>query len=887
MRPWRLQRNALGVFVGGLLLSAWVAQWAGETSRREAEQTIEQAAEVRFLRLRDGLGDYAEILYGIRGFFAGSSDIDRDEFHRYFRTLKVADRHPGLQMVGYARRVPTAGRERFVGEVRADRSVDPAGYPGFAIRPAGSIAESLVIDYVEPMRGNEAAFGFDLTAEPERHAAALRARDSDALAATAPMRLVQETAQQKAFVLMLPIYRNGAPTAGLEDRRRALVGVVHAAFRAQDLIEGVLGKSLDGIALHITDHGLSNPAGSPARAGDAAESARFDAVDESTVAAAQTLLYRAAETSGPLYWREFRLAFAGRHWQVRIGAPAASGGWMGPSAILAGGAVIALLLATLLQSQALARERAEALALRMTGDLRAAAADSQAVLDHTVDAIVTIDEYGRIERFNLAAERLFGRSAGEVAGQNVKLLMPEPYRGEHDGYLKSYRDTGQRKIIGIGRETVGRRADGSTFPIDLAVTEVVVNERRRFIGLMRDITERKRVEQLKSEFVSTVSHELRTPLTSIRGSLGLIEGGVAGPLPAQAMALVGIAAKNCERLVRLINEILDIEKIESGKMRFDLQAQALMPLIDHAVDANQSFAAQHRTRYEIGARVEDAQACVDADRFAQVLTNLLSNAAKYSPPDIPVEVTVRRQDNELRVAVRDRGAGIPREFQDRIFEKFAQADGSTTREKGGSGLGLSIARAMVERMGGRIGFESRAGEGSCFWFCLPEAEPNAPPTSVKRLGEERAESVARPELAPVGVRLRILHVEDDIDLGRFVAALLADLADVAVVPTLADGERALAASAGSAPAARRYDLLILDPGLPDGSGFDLLPTVKALPYTLPVIVFSASEADSNLTEGSEIVAILVKSRTSNERLQQLVRTLAMPARDSLSDKEST
>lgn len=975
------QRNALITALGGVALSLWVALWAADVARREAAQALDQAAEARFYRLRDGLGDYEEVLHGLRGFFAGSTKVDRSEFHHYLEMLDTTTRHPGVHKIAYAKRVLPAERERFSAEVRADRQYHPAGYPDFAIHPAGERPEHLISHFIEPLRGNEAAFGFDLAAEPERWEAAVRARDSGTLAATAPVRLVEETGQQKGFVLMLPIYRNGAPTATVEQRRQAFSGVVHAAFRMEDLAQGILGKDLEGFELSIVDWGPSEAPPS----------------EEESV---QTLLNLRTALPGTTHWREFRLDYGGRHWQVLIGTAQADAGWVLPGAILAGGALISLLLAALLHTQAGAQARAETQARRITRELRAASANSQAILDHTLDAIVTIDEHGRIESFNLAAERLFGRRAAEVQGQNVKLLMPEPYSSEHDGYLKAYRDTGRAKIIGIGREVVGRRADGSTFPMELAVTEVLVNEQRRFIGLVRDITERKRAEQLKSEFISTVSHELRTPLTSIRGSLGLVENGIAGELPAQAKTLIGIAVKNCERLVRLINEILDMEKIESGKMDFALQPQALMPLIEQVVEANQGFAAQHGTRYQITVRDDTGWVRIDADRLTQVLTNLLSNAAKYSPPDVPVTIEVSRQGDALRIAVRDQGSGIPPEFQGRIFEKFAQADGSTTREKGGSGLGLSIAKAMIERMGGQIGFDSAPGAGSCFWFSLPalatpsanastpgKAPPAKPrilvceadPVVAERLGRvlnqagydvDNAADVnaaqvlldrhaygaltidldppgdsgvnllralsqkpgARPlpvvvfssqhpatgfELGGVlaladwldhpvegeqllaaigaamqahgasGGRPRILHVEDDADLGCVIRTLLAELADVVVAPTLAAARRELASAAQGGEIALRYDLVILDIGLPDGSGLDLLPILKALPYAIPVIVFSASETDMQLTEEDAIAAVLVKSRTSNERLMQIVKDLtATPNQGHTPDKES-
>jgi PAS domain S-box-containing protein len=246
-------------------------------------------------------------------------------------------------------------------------------------------------------------------------------------------------------------------------------------------------------------------------------------------------------------------------------------------------------------------------------------------------------------------------------------------------------------------------------------------------GVARDITEHKRleaerrhVEQMKSEFVSTVSHELRTPLTSVRGALGLLSGGVAGPLPALAAEMIGIAHKNSKRLVRLINDILDLEKMESGKLDFHLEPLELGALLAQAVEAHQGYAGECGVTMEREVEAPDAWAMVDGDRILQVLANLLSNALKFSPRGERVTLRLERKGPRLRISVRDRGPGIPESFRGRIFQKFAQADGSDSRRKGGTGLGLSIARGLVERMGGTLDFITEASTGTTFWVELPE-----------------------------------------------------------------------------------------------------------------------------------------------------------------------
>ncbi|HEX8433789.1 GAF domain-containing sensor histidine kinase [Archangium sp.] len=252
-------------------------------------------------------------------------------------------------------------------------------------------------------------------------------------------------------------------------------------------------------------------------------------------------------------------------------------------------------------------------------------------------------------------------------------------------------------------------------------------------GVARDVTEQKRleaerrhVEQMKSEFVSTVSHELRTPLTSIHGALGLLGGGVAGPLPEMATEMIGIAHKNSERLIRLINDILDLEKMESGKLDFHLEPLELGALLAQSAEAHHGYAQQYGVTIERVVEAPGARALVDADRFLQVLANLLSNALKYSPRGERVTLRLERVGPRLRVSVADRGPGIPEAFHSRMFQKFAQADGSDTRRKGGTGLGLSIARGLVERMGGCLDFVTAENAGTTFRMELPEWHPSPP-----------------------------------------------------------------------------------------------------------------------------------------------------------------
>jgi PAS domain S-box-containing protein len=462
-------------------------------------------------------------------------------------------------------------------------------------------------------------------------------------------------------------------------------------------------------------------------------------------------------------------------------------------------------------------------AMRNSADrVRASERQLREITDAVPALIAYVDAGQRCRFHNRAYQEAFGLTSEQLLGKSMRELMEpafyEALRPKVEEVLAGYPvvyERKQRSVNGDVRDYVV-----NYFPRygeDADEGKVI-----GFYSLATDITELKRIDRLKSEFVSTVSHELRTPLTSIRGSLGLVSGGVAGQLPDAAMKLIGIAKNNCERLIRLINDILDIEKIESGKMRLDLQPMALMPLLTQAIAANEGYGLANQVSLTLACEDPDLQVMAEADRLTQVVTNLLSNALKFSPTGGSVTVHVARAGLGVRVEVRDHGPGIPEEFRTRIFQKFSQADSSDTRQKGGTGLGLNIARALVERMGGNIGFETRLGEGSTFFFELPLSRGPA-------------------EAPPAAPRARILVCEADVDVARLIGIML----------DKGGFDCDLAHSTEQASAlldARHYDAVTLDLRLPGQSGGTFLNSLRQNDATraLPVIVISTLTADGQL-----------------------------------------
>ena len=346
-------------------------------------------------------------------------------------------------------------------------------------------------------------------------------------------------------------------------------------------------------------------------------------------------------------------------------------------------------------------------------------------LAHAMPAALWIGDIAAnsVRFVNPAWEQVTGRRV--VAGDRLERI----YDAIHPDELADVLAGAAAGPNGIDLDCRLMRPDGivrwahlRTFPVDGPTASPPL-----IAGILDDITGRKeesqRADRLKDEFIATVSHELRTPLTSIAGALRLLTGGPAHGLPDSALRLLTIANSNGQRLIRLVNDILDIEKIASGKIVFVRRLVELRSLVTQAIEANRGFAEAYDVRVELNDAAVRGELHSDPDRLFQVLNNLLSNAIKFSPPGGTVELAIEQRGDNVRVCVRDHGPGIPDEFKPRIFERFAQADATDTRQKGGTGLGLNIVKQIVTRLGGQVGFADAPGGGTVFYADFPQLEP--------------------------------------------------------------------------------------------------------------------------------------------------------------------
>ena len=497
----------------------------------------------------------------------------------------------------------------------------------------------------------------------------------------------------------------------------------------------------------------------------------------------------------------------------------------------------------------LARQAAERLARQ-----------NELILNAAAEGIYGLDAHGYTTFANPAAAAMLGYAPDDLPGRpyEATLLSGD---GDEDP-IRPALFSGEPRTV---KDATFRRADGRRFPVEFTCTPIV--EEGRTAGVVvtfRDVTERREVDRMKDEFISVVSHELRTPLTAIRGSLGLLAAGKAGEVPARGQRMLEIAVQNTDRLIRLINDILDIERIESGKVALEPRPVSAAELVQNAAEVMLPMAERAGVGLYVWA--EPVPLVADPDRLLQVLTNLISNAVKFSNPGGTVELTVEPDGGEALFRVIDHGRGIPADRLESIFERFQQVDSSDSRQKGGTGLGLAICRTIVGQHGGQIWAESVLGEGSTLAFTLP-----LPAHEPAALGPAPRPGDPDPGLPPEpDGRKHVLVVEDDADLAGVLAETFQRqgvAADVA-----GTGEVAWAAARR-----RRPDAVVLDIAIPDGDGYWLAERFRGDEglHGVPIVAYTALDLDEAGRERLRRaeVEVLTKSRIEPAELERRILAL--------------
>jgi PAS domain S-box-containing protein len=342
----------------------------------------------------------------------------------------------------------------------------------------------------------------------------------------------------------------------------------------------------------------------------------------------------------------------------------------------------------------------------------------RSIVDSAKDAIISCTG-GCVASWNRAAQTMFGYSADEILGKPVTLIMPERYRDPHRGAMERLASTGKPTMLGRTVELVGLTKDGKEFPLEMTYSSWKVGEQTYYTSIIRDITERKQMEEMRDRFISAVTHELRTPLVPLVAHVDYALAGKLGPIPEKVESSLEVMKRSTDRLLGLTDELLDIRRIESGKFELNLEPLNFREVIDQTLKEMQTSVDMKKQSLHVEVPAGPLPTRGDRARLSQVLVNILSNASKFTPDNGRITIKVEEDEDAIKVQVSDTGIGIRREDLERVFEPFAAIHKPAYIK--GTGLGLSIAKGLVEAHGGRIWAESTGeGGGATFTFTLPK-----------------------------------------------------------------------------------------------------------------------------------------------------------------------
>ncbi len=704
---------AFGILFFSLALSYLAWTYAQVTVDQKAKQKFNDEVKETTLVVKQRLDLYINLLYGVQGLYAASDTVKNYEWKTYIEKLDIPTKYPGIVAIRYIQKVKNNEVREFISHIRRDEVFPELGYPFFDIHPDTGRDTRFIAKYIDPINGNENMFGWDVAAHPEVEKALVKARDTGRVVATKRLDL-QDTLHfpRGIVVFVVPIYKNGSSLIEDVKRRQALTGYVDIVLDARSMLQSLIDERavLKDIDFEVFDS-----------EGFASEKMLYD--EDNDLEAKQTQ-HRSR------FWRTTFLEVGGQKWSLFFGTKRHFGldpmQEKFPLYVLLGSTLISLLLFGLFYSLTLSRVHAIELAERMTMDLKKLMLFHQAIVESASHSIISTDPTGKIMSFNRAAEKMLGYRADDLIGKESVLIIHDLREVGKSGFEEFVLKVKDGQIY--EREWTYIRKDGRRLPVRLSVTALrdANGTITGYMGIGYDVTQIKKAEEevseavhIKSEFTSMVSHELRTPLAAIKESVSMVEEEATGPINLEQKDLLVTAKRNVERLARLIDAVLDYQKLETSRSFFNMTPGDLNEFIRDTVRSFYAVSVKRGIDFEMELEPHLPPVLFDRDRIAQVLINLIDNAFKFTDDGKIAVRTEKLNDHTVRVSVKDNGIGIHPDDQPKLFQNFTQIHRKGARPVGGTGLGLAISKKIVAAHQGEMGVESNLGEGSLFYFTLP------------------------------------------------------------------------------------------------------------------------------------------------------------------------
>ncbi|OMH26257.1 CHASE domain-containing protein [Motiliproteus sp. MSK22-1] len=725
---WLRKNSPLAGFILsiGLTLLAWKLALHNEKHHTKSE--LEYHSSYIVLALERTLAASVGAVRTLEGKVHFNSLRTQDEFK--FITERILNRYPGLHAIAWAPRInPDSGPSNQLNTstelstpTELSASIDSQDSAAFKSK------DSFPVFYTVPHLKDSNLVGSDLALKPSHQRAIEQARDTDSPIATGPIDLDGKTNGQKAILLFVPVYQPNQTIETIDQRRQHLLGFTLGVFQLERLIETALagdaGKS--EVHLRITDRDTEG------------EQLLYstDHQAHGTEHAVQQ------NQTGDVY--HHHLSVGGRNWEMEFHPRnhESSSHWLQlPLLLLIAGLLASCVIYLYLRSLI---NRTETYQKYVTEQARREDSElfSSSILKTVRDGVITVDSRGIIHSCNPATESIFGYKTDQLIGQKINILMPERYAEHHDDYMNRYLQTPGAKLLGSSRELEALHHDGSEFPIEIRLTKVYIQKELFFTAVVRDITERKRAENLlleeknaseaasraKSAFLAAMSHEIRTPMNGVIGMVEML--GTTQMSPNQNELLATIRSSSFA-LLHIIEDILDFSKIEAGRLEMERVAVDLISVVEETVDTMAETARKKGVELLMFCDPELHEVYADPVRLRQVLLHLISNGIKFSSSEqqkesrvvISVELLYRKSGKQVVMfRVEDNGVGMTEASQKLLFQPFMQAEASTTRRFGGSGLGLTICQRLLDAMGGTISIDSSEGNGAIFSCRIPFEE---------------------------------------------------------------------------------------------------------------------------------------------------------------------
>jgi len=819
------------VLAVGFAATYFLQQAAFNAARQTQQDNFAYQVREITLRIEQRLAAYEQVLRGVKGLYIASKSVERNAFHDFVASLRLENRFPGIQGVGFSLIIPPQEKARHIEAIRKE------GFSNYTLHPEGERDLYTSVIFLEPFTDrNLRAFGYDMYSEAVRRAAMEKARDLDKTVISGKVTLIQEAGQQTqaGFLMYAPVYRNGIPHETLAEHRANIIGWVYSPFRMNDLMAGLLGERAGDLDIEIYDG---------------------EEVSDKTVMYDSTPL---VQHQHPGFRSLKQIPIAEHIWTVGVHSLPSFDAQLNrekPRTIAAIGVSMSLLFTLL--TWLLIRDRERTL---QTYEAVARESHKNEMLLRTAgDGIYIFDIDGNLVQMNDAFCRMLGYTKEELLGMNLAQWNAQWSAEE----LKA-------KIGALGSshlvfETQHRRRDGRIIDVEVSTSRVEIDGQQLVYSSARDITERKRLDQVlqyknaelerakfaaekanlaKSDFLSSMSHELRTPLNAILGFAQLLETGSPPPTDAQIVRLHQII-KAGWYLLELINEILDLALIESGKLSLSREPVSLIDVMRECQAMIEPQAQKSGIHINFLPFDHTWFANADRTRVKQVLINLLSNAIKYNREQGTVEVKCTESaPGRIRISIKDSGAGLPSEKLAQLFQSFNRLGQENGTEEG-TGIGLVVTKRLAELMGGTIGVESTVGVGSEFWIeLIRDVTPQLAAGSTLHAGLALQ---AQRNIQENAALFTLLYVEDNPANLTLVEQIIADYPHIRML-SARDGKQGIALARAHLP-----DVILMDINLPGISGIEALNILRKDPATahIPVVALSANAMLYDIEKGLE------------------------------------